>query len=102
MRRKTRKKPKISAEKRRQNNLQRLQKKSISTTLTNMGFVHIPGVDGKNFVFKGRTTEMDDVFVYKNLILLVEYTIASDCGTHLMNKNYFYERVNEKNSDFAV
>ena len=73
MRRKTHKKQKLSAVERKQKNLQRLQKKTVTTTLTNMGFSHISGVDGKNFVFKGRTTEMDDMFVYKNLILLVEY-----------------------------
>lgn len=100
MRRKTRKKQKLSAAERKQRNLQRLQKKNISTTLTNMGFIHITGVDGKNFEFKGRTTEMDDLFVYKNLILLVEYTIDSDPGTHLLKKNYFYERVNESNAEF--
>jgi len=100
MRRKTRKKQKLSAAERKQRNLQRLRKKTISTTLTNMGFTHILGVDGKNFEFKGRTTEMDDMFVYKNLIVLVEYTIDSNPGTHLLKKNYFYERVNENNAEF--
>lgn len=100
MRRKTHKKQKLSAVERKQKNLQRLQKKTVTTTLTNMGFSHISGVDGKNIVFKGRTTEMDDMFVYKNLILLVEYTIDSNPGTHLLKKNYFYERVNENNAEF--
>ena len=100
MRRKPRKKQKLSASDRKQRNLQRLQKKNISTTFTNMGFIHIHGVDGKHFEFKGRTTEMDDMFIYKNLIVLVEYTTDSDPGTHLLKKNYFYERVNESNVEF--
>lgn len=97
---KSHQKVKLSVEEKKRRKEQRDQIQTISTTLRNIGFIHIPGVDGKTFEYKGRTTEMDDIFVYRNLVLLVEYTIEKNPSTHFLKKNYFYQRVNESNADF--
>ena len=79
-----------SAEKAIQNE-QRAQEKEIITVLGNIGFQRISGIEGKEVVYDGRKTEMDDIFVYENVVLVIEYTIG-DPGKHLLNKKIF--RVN--------
>ena len=71
---------------------QRSQKREITTILKNIGFQKVPYIDGKEFVYQERTTEMDDIFINENIILITEYTIGSP-GTHLIKKNVFYEKV---------
>lgn len=83
---------KLSATEKAQRKEQRDQKNEIITILKNIGFERLPYIDNKEFVFDGRTTEMDDIFIYKNVILITEYTIGSP-GTHLLKKNYFYNSV---------
>lgn len=87
-----RKVKKLSAAEKAQRKEQRDQKNEIITILKNIGFERLPYIDNKEFEFDGRTTEMDDIFIYKNVILITEYTIGSP-GTHLLKKNYFYNNV---------
>lgn len=94
------KKKKISVAQRKANALKRNQRRMIVDMLVNMGFDHITGIDGKHFEFKDRKTEMDDMFIYRNLIILVEYTTTDKPGEHLLNKDNFYRRVNEDKKAF--
>ena len=93
-------KKKLSAAERKVRALKRNQRKTIVDMLGNMGFDHVAGIDGKHFEFKGRKTEMDDMFIYRNLIVLVEYTTAEKPGEHLLNKEHFYRRVNDDKNAF--
>ncbi|MCQ2167584.1 MAG: DGQHR domain-containing protein [Bacteroidales bacterium] len=78
---------------------QRAQKKEIRTILQNIGFNRIP-TDGKEFQYKDRISELDDIFVMENLVLLIEYTIGKP-GDHLKGKKIFYDKVNESRLDFV-
>ncbi len=78
---------------------QRAQEKEIITVLGNIGFQRIAGIEGKEVVYDGRTTEMDDIFVYENIVLVIEYTIG-DTGKHLLNKKIFYDKVNSDKRAF--
>lgn len=78
---------------------QRAQKNEISGLLKNIGFYKVPYIDGKHFMYDGRQTEMDDIFVYENIILITEYTIGNP-GDHLLKKNYFYKKVIENKRGF--
>ncbi|KJS05735.1 MAG: hypothetical protein VR77_07400 [Flavobacteriales bacterium BRH_c54] len=69
------------------------QRNEISTILKNIGFQRLPYIDGKHFEYDNRKTEMDDVFISENVILLVEYTIG-DPKDHLFAKKIFYDKVN--------
>ena len=71
---------------------QRSQIREITTILKNIGFSKIPHIDGKEIVYDGRTTEMDDIFINENVILVTEYTIGSP-GKHLLAKDVFYKKV---------
>ncbi|MEE9429970.1 MAG: DGQHR domain-containing protein [Melioribacteraceae bacterium] len=78
---------------------QNLQKREIRNLLKNIGFSRIPRIDGKGFEFKGRTSEMDDIFYLENILLITEYTIGKP-GEHLLKKNYFYNHLNENKKEF--
>ncbi|MBU3914047.1 hypothetical protein KKA14_00760, partial [bacterium] len=78
---------------------QRCQEREVRTVMTNIGFKRIPNIGGKEFVYKSRTSEMDDIFYYKNVILILEYTVGQP-GEHLLKKNYLYEKINENQNEF--
>lgn len=75
--------------------------RDIRTTMGNIGFHRIVGIDGNNFIYKSRETELDDIFVYDNLILLVEYTSVHDVSTHLLKKKVVYDNINESHREFV-
>ena len=68
--------------------------------MENIGFHRISGIDGNNFVYKSRESELDDIFVFENLIILTEYTSGQDVSTHLLKKKAFYDLVNNSHRDF--
>lgn len=78
---------------------QRSQRSEITTILKNIGFTRLPYIDGKYFDFDGRSSEMDDIFINENVILITEYTIGSP-GDHLLKKNYFYNKINQDKRAF--
>lgn len=79
---------------------QRLQKNEVRAIMKNLGFHKLPYIDNKEFVYDGRTSEMDDIFIKENTILLTEYTIG-DPGTHLLKKKVFYDKVNDDIRSFV-
>ncbi len=94
--RKTRKKSprkKLSSQEKAIRKEKRDQRNEISTILKNIGFQRLPYIDGKHFEYDNRKTEMDDVFISENIILLVEYTIGEP-KDHLFAKKIFYDKVN--------
>ncbi|MGS2739304.1 DGQHR domain-containing protein [Sinomicrobium sp. M5D2P17] len=94
--RKTRKKTtrkKLSPQEKALRKEKRDQRNEISTILKNIGFQRLLYIDGKHFEYDNRKTELDDIFIYENIILLVEYTIG-DPKDHLFAKKIFYDKVN--------
>lgn len=75
-------------------------KKDVRITMENIGFHLIPDIEGKNFVYKNRKSELDDFFVYENIVLLVEYTVQSDVSKHLNTKKTIYDLINDSHRDF--
>lgn len=75
------------------------QKKEIRDIMKNIGFSRLPYIDGKEFQYNMRTSEMDDIFINENIILITEYTIGSP-GTHLLKKKVFYDKINEDKKNF--
>lgn len=66
------------------------------------GFARVSGITDKEFVFKGRTGELDDIFVYENVIVLLEYTIAksSNASGHLTKKKVIFDRIGGNKVEF--
>lgn len=72
---------------------QNLQMKEIRALMLNMGFSRAPHIDGKEFVYDGRTSELDDIFIHENIIVLTEYTTAGSPGSHLTGKKIIYDKI---------
>lgn len=94
------KKKKLTPEQKAQNLLKRTQENEIRNIFKNLGFNRIPNIDGKEIVYNDRTSEMDDIFVCENVILLTEYTISKSPGDHIKNKTLFYNKVLDNKKEF--
>jgi len=79
---------------------QRQQKKEVRRLLTNIGFNRVPGISGKQFIYEGRTSEIDEIFLYENILLIVELTTTASPGEHLINKKLFYDKINASPVNF--
>ena len=75
--------------------------KDIRTTMDNIGFHRIDGVEGNNVVYKTREAEFDDFFIYENLLLIVEYTSKKDIATHLLPKKVIYDLIDASHREFV-
>lgn len=79
------------------------QKKYIAQirgVFSNVGFKRIAS-DGKEINFKGRTGEIDDIFLYENILVVCEQTSGKKSGHHLMNKNYLYNEIINHKVEFV-
>jgi hypothetical protein len=84
---------------------QKLQRRHISevrSIFTNASFLRVDGVAGKNFIYKTRETEIDDIFIHKNIIVFLEYTTSStsNVSTHLLKKKVIYDLIQEDTGEF--
>ncbi|NKJ03084.1 DGQHR domain-containing protein [Rhizobium sp. SG741] len=88
-------KPKKSAEEKKQERIQRDHETLVRGAFRNAGFVSVPAASNKNFTFEGSTTDIDEVFVFENIIVLCEYTISrpDDISTHLKKKKIPYDKI---------
>ena len=76
---------------------QRDQMKEIREIMSRIGFTRLSGIDGKEFVYDGRTSELDDIFICENIILLTEYTIGDP---HILTKKIIYDKINNNTHTF--
>lgn len=76
---------------------QRAQKKGVRSLFRSCGFERI-NVEGVEFSFKGRTGELDDLFTYKNIIVVTEFTVVADCSAHLFSKKTLFDNIGEEPS----
>ena len=93
-----RKKKKLSPEELAFRKEQRDQKKEIREIMKRIGFIRLSDIDGKEFVYKDRKSEIDDIFVCENIIILTEYTIGEP---HLLKKSLIYNLINEDAGEFV-
>eukprot|EP01133_Synstelium_polycarpum_P017776 gene17776-21205_t len=79
---------------------QKLQEKEIRSLMLNMGFKRAPRIDGTQFIYEGRTSEMDDIFYFENIVLLTEYTVKKSVSSHLINKKVIYDKIKDDAGEF--
>ena len=70
-----------------------IQKKEIRGIFSRIGFNRISGVEGKHFIYESKKSELDDIFILENVILLVEYTIGGKYKEHLSKKKILYDKI---------
>jgi DGQHR domain-containing protein len=71
---------------------QRKLPRDFRAFLRELGFVHVRA-DGINISVDGRTGELDDIFVFENLLILVEYTIAKPDSAHVLKKKVLFDKI---------
>lgn len=94
----THKRQKLSPEELALRKEQRDQKKEIQDIMKRVGFRRLSRIDGTEFVYKGRTSELDDIFICENVIILTEYTVGEP---HLLKKSLLYNLINENAGEFV-
>lgn len=75
--------------------------KSFRDLMKKLGFENCKS-DGVQFTFKGRTGEIDDIFVYENIIIIAEYTYGKGDSEHLAKKKILFDIINENQKEFVV
>ncbi|MEO9966480.1 MAG: DGQHR domain-containing protein [Alphaproteobacteria bacterium] len=98
---KKKRKPKLTAEEKKQKNIQSSHKKMVRGVFRLTGFKRIPGLADKEFSFKGQATDFDDVFVNENILVCLEYTTTTNVGAHLKPKNIIYEKIHTDPAGFC-
>lgn len=71
---------------------QKLHAKSFKELFQKLGFTAV-STDGKTIVYKTRTGELDEIFVYENVVLIVEYTVGKAGSGHLLKKKVLYDKI---------
>jgi DGQHR domain-containing protein len=73
----------------------------IQTVFKNAGFAHLP-TEGKERKFGKKTGELDNVFVYENVILVCEDTLAApdNARDHLKNKKLLFDEIKQGRAEF--
>jgi DGQHR domain-containing protein len=91
---------KLSADERKKLAAQRRHIRQIRSIFSEMGFNRIESLAGKQVVFKGTESDIDDMFTYENIFVFVEYTTGSDISGHLKKKYVLYKKIIEAPNDF--
>ncbi|WP_426663505.1 DGQHR domain-containing protein [Rhodanobacter aciditrophus] len=66
--------------------------RGIVGLFTRLSFRRIK-TEGKEFTFLGRTGELDDIFVYENVVVVAEYTVGQPSTEHAAKKNLLWSRI---------
>jgi len=77
------------------------QRLSTRAVFQRIGFDWIKS-DGLQFMFDGRSGEIDDILIYQNVIVIAEYTIGKPSSAHLASKSILYEKILKNSSDWIA
>lgn len=87
-----------------QDKTQRKFSGEVTSVFVGSGFERISGVIG-NFTFHSQTSDLDNVFVYENIIVLVEETVSENSDSlsiHLRKKGQFAECIHKDEAGFIL
>lgn len=74
--------------------------KGVQGLMERLGFSRCK-TDGIEFTFKSRTGEIDDLFVYKNILLIFEYTSGKKTTSHLSKKKIIFDLIEGNKAEFV-
>lgn len=92
---KRKKKARLAPAQKAQLKLQSEHRSSIRQIFSGTGFRRVTGVSDKPFTFDGQTSDIDDLFIFENVIVVAEYTCtqSSEVGAHLKNKKLIFDKI---------
>lgn len=77
----------------------RIHERTFRTLFSKLGFQH-SNTDGEEIRFKGRAGELDGIFIYKNILLICEFTVGKPSTAHLLKKKPLYDKILASPIDF--
>lgn len=85
----------LTPEQKRARKIQRDHRKEIRAVFTTVGFTRISSASDREIIFRETKSDFDDLFIFENVIALVEYTTAqeSDVSAHLKHKKVFFDKI---------
>ncbi len=89
---KKKKKQKLSPEAKALRRTQHRFHREFRALFRNLGFVRVKA-DGVELKVDGRTGELDDIFVYENVLVLVEHTTGQAGSEHVLKKKPFFDKI---------
>ncbi|MEQ1933717.1 MAG: hypothetical protein ABL962_07550 [Fimbriimonadaceae bacterium] len=88
------KKKVLSAAEKQQRAEQSAHKRVVRGALGSLGFQRVAGFSDKELTFQGTTSDFDDLFIWKNIWVLTEYTTSSSgLSEHAKKKWFLYEKI---------
>ncbi|VIO80176.1 DGQHR domain-containing protein [Bradyrhizobium ivorense] len=99
--RKKNKKKSLSPAEKELNRIKRTHFREVRSIFSTCGFKRIQGASDKEFTFDGTTSDLDDIFVYENVIVLCECTAAqNNISEHLKKKKVLYDKIQKNPAEF--
>lgn len=83
-----------------QKRIEKKYQKDVSSIFTLAGFTSIK-VESHEVVFEGRTGEVDNLFVYENIIVVCEHTYTKSPSDHLLKKKVLFDLIIESPVKFV-
>ncbi|PQA60144.1 DGQHR domain-containing protein [Siphonobacter curvatus] len=71
----------------------------LNIFMNNMGFQFLK-TDGIHKIFAEQMGELDNIFVYENIVLMVEETISPDDKEHIRKKYIYFQKIREELPEF--
>lgn len=90
---------KAAQEKLKQKRIEKKYKTDVQLIFVNAAFKSIKTA-GTEFTFKGRTGEIDNLFVYKNIVIVCEDTFTQSPGSHLLGKKVLFDLIDNNSAGF--
>lgn len=93
----------LSATEKELHKLQSGQKIMARSIFRLTGFNRIVSLADKEFTYENTTTDFDDVYVYENILVCIEYTVSqpSSIGDHLKKKKLIYDKIDKSPDIFC-
>lgn len=82
--------------------IQEEQKRYARRVFRSVGFTRFSDLSDQEFEVGGQHGDVDDVFVYENIVICVEYTASksANVGAHLKAKKVIFDKIGEDSEGF--
>jgi DGQHR domain-containing protein len=78
-------------------------RKEVRSIFLKSGFSRIPNISDKEFIFQQiHKSDFDDVFVFENIVVFIEYTLtqSKNISSHLKPKKILYDAITNDKDNF--
>ena len=104
VKKKRKKKKVLSAEEKAHKKLVSGHKSMVRSVFRLTGFNRIASLADKEFEYDGVKSDFDDIYVYENVLVCIEYTVTKSnlIGDHLKKKKILYDKIENDAESFCT